>query len=150
MSSSFAVAEDWLLLDIRLFVLLSEIVTLIWTSYEASYPYIPFHISCLQKNKQGCKDVYCILYLYCFICSRRRVADVRFWMNCLVLLNSEVQSPTAISIWNTVFENDLSDWKSIFTALNYIYWYVNLYTKNVHYTCYWKENIRVPKINLWI
>ena len=60
-------------------------------SYEASYPYIPFHISCLLKNKKGCKDVYCIL-------------------------NSEVHSPTAISKWNTVFENDPLDWKSIFTV----------------------------------
>ena len=30
-------------------------------SNEASYPYIPFHISCLLKNKKDCKDVYCIL-----------------------------------------------------------------------------------------
>ena len=62
-------------------------------SYEAIYPYmyIPFHISCLLKNKKGCKGVYCIL-------------------------NSEVHSPTVISKWNTVFENDPLDWKSIFTV----------------------------------
>ena len=60
-------------------------------SYETSYPYIPFHIPCLLENKKGCKDVYCIL-------------------------NSKVHRPTAISKWNTVFEKDPLDWKSIFTV----------------------------------
>ena len=32
------------------------------------------------------------------------------------ILNSEVHSPTAISKWNTVFENDPLDWKLIFTV----------------------------------